>query len=198
MKFPRLLKRCVRIQKFSTTRFISSNTIQEIPEKNEEYPQQSSSVRFKQFKEYVDKHNELKDVFHHLPFRIMKQQKDSTLQSLHLICPKIADKVATHVFPIIKTNKNQIICETNAGLGLITSKLLDNGIEYVRMYEVFHEFQTYLRNKFDTSLTRNRTDIYAKDFFSLGKYDYIDRQDGGNRVETLLKNVPQKEWEDGT
>lgn len=39
--------------------------------------------------------------------------------------------------------------------------------------------------------------MFTKDIFLLHRYEYIDKQDHGNRVEQLLKDVPKKSWSDG-
>jgi hypothetical protein len=38
--------------------------------------------------------------------------------------------------------------------------------------------------------------LFTKDIFLLHRYEYIDKQDHGNRVEQLLKDVPKKSWSD--
>lgn len=179
----------------STQRF-SSKIAKSIASQEDELSE-SFSKRIETFKKFFDKHDDLKGMFGQVPHTLMRYQRDSTLKSLHLISPKIAEKIVSHIIPAIKSNKDHLICETCASLGLITDKLLKENVKCVQIHETMVEFQRHLKTKWKPDLYQNRIRMFSKDFLNLSKYDFLDRQDGGNRVETLLQNIPQKNWTDG-
>lgn len=81
-----------------------------------------------------------------IPAKYFELKRKTPPESLYLIDSSIAKKVALQVFPILNAQKkNQIICETNAGLGLIASELLDAGIPTIRLYESCSDFRFTLK-----------------------------------------------------
>ncbi|KAG5884975.1 hypothetical protein JTB14_000366 [Gonioctena quinquepunctata] len=91
-------------------------------------------------------------------------------------------------------SEKQIISETNAGLGLISTELLERGVDRVRMYESCPEFRQELKNF--GKVFPGRVELFTKDIFQLGRFAFMDKQDNCSRVDALLKNVPKKSWVD--
>lgn len=67
------------------------------------------------------------------------------LDSLYLIDSIIAKEIVHHVLSELEDVKNKVICETNAGLGMIALELLDSGVQLVRLYESCPEFRNSLK-----------------------------------------------------
>ncbi|RZC34521.1 dimethyladenosine transferase 2, mitochondrial, partial [Asbolus verrucosus] len=143
---------------------------------------------------FFDNNPHLLPVKKHIPEKYFALKRVTQPENLYLIDEQVAKKAAAYILPRIKQNENQIVCETNAGLGFITSYLLENGVKLVRLYESCPDFKVYLKDLFRSY--RGRVELFTKDIFLLHRYDYIDKQDHGNRVEQLLKRVPKKNWMD--
>jgi hypothetical protein len=130
----------------------------------------------------------------HIPEKYFVTKRITPPENLYLIDANVAKKAARYVLPHVKNVKDHIVSETNAGLGLITSELLSNGIKLVRLYESCLDFKAHLRERFKRY--KGCVELFTKDIFLLHRYEYIDKQDHGNRVEQLLKDVPKKSWSD--
>ncbi|CAH2000889.1 unnamed protein product [Acanthoscelides obtectus] len=115
-------------------------------------------------------------------------------ENLYLICPNVAKSIANIVFPHLRSTKSQVIAETNAGLGLITTELLEKGVDLIRLYEMCSDFRRELKEFGD--VYPGRVELFTKDIFHLYRYAFIDKQDNGNRVEALLQGVSKRNWSD--
>ncbi|KAJ8926122.1 hypothetical protein NQ315_009979 [Exocentrus adspersus] len=138
--------------------------------------------------------NNLSPILQHLPRQYLKVRKAGSPESLYLVCPKTAKTIASYVKAAFEENQDQIIAETNAGLGLIATELLDSGVRPVRLYEPCPDFRLELKD-FGKVYT-GQVELFTKDIFHLHRYSYMDQRDSLNRVQTLLKNVPKKSWKD--
>lgn len=94
-------------------------------------------------KDYLRKNPELLEIKQYIPDKYLKTSSKIANEYLYLICPNAAHKIADHV--VSAATDNQIIAETNTGLGLITTELLEKGIKKVRMYESCSEFRVDLK-----------------------------------------------------
>ncbi|XP_056646724.1 dimethyladenosine transferase 2, mitochondrial [Diorhabda sublineata] len=141
---------------------------------------------------FLNQHPHLKQIKKYIPSQYLNISSKISNEYLYLICTKTAKLIADHVIPSI--SEDQIIAETNAGLGLITTELLERSVKRVRMYESCPDFRVDLK-KFDAAFP-GRVELFIKNIFHLGRFAYLDKQDGVNRVESLLKNVPKKAWID--
>ncbi|KAF2899754.1 hypothetical protein ILUMI_02530 [Ignelater luminosus] len=129
-----------------------------------------------------------------IPPEYFVSKRRLALQHLHLADKDIAKDVTSHVLPFVLRNKEQIICETNAGLGLISAELLQNNIETVRMYETCPDFRNLIKDLYASYL--DRIELFVKDIYSLSMLAYIDKYDNQGRVEQLLQGVPRRSWKD--
>ncbi|CAG9862997.1 unnamed protein product [Phyllotreta striolata] len=141
---------------------------------------------------FVNKHPNLSQMMKYVPKEYQKVSSKVAQEYLYLICPQTAKIIAEHV--VNSVNDNQIVAETNVGLGLITSELLDRGVPIVRMYESSPEFRLDLKN-YDSKY-QGRVELFTKNFFHLPRYSTMDTLDGHNRVDSLLKNIPRRSWTD--
>ncbi|KYB26311.1 dimethyladenosine transferase 2, mitochondrial [Tribolium castaneum] len=161
------------------------------PPKIAEQSKRSHKARLGQF---FRKHPHLGDVKHDIPEKYFALKRLTPPENLYLIDAQVAKKAVTYILPHITKNENQLVCETNAGLGLISGELLDSGVNLVRLYESCPDFKEHLKTRFKPY--KGRVELFTKDLFLLHRYEFIDKQDHGNRVEQLLKGVPKKAWED--
>ncbi|CAH2000897.1 unnamed protein product [Acanthoscelides obtectus] len=115
-------------------------------------------------------------------------------ENMYLICPNAAKSIANIVFPHLRSTKSQVIAETNAGLGLITTELLEKGVDLIRLYESCSDFRKELKAFGD--VYPDRVELFTKDIFHLHRFAFIDKQDNGNRVEALLRGVSKRNWSD--
>lgn len=82
----------------------------------------------------------------YIPKQYLTLRRAKTPENLYLICPKIAKMIASYIKIDAKLNKeSQIVAETNAGLGLITAELLENGVSPIRLYESCPDFRCELK-----------------------------------------------------
>lgn len=94
---------------------------------------------------YFTSEPHLNEVVKLIPSEYFAPKRRLTLEHLYLADKNIAKDVVSHVLPFILEMKKQIICETNAGLGLITAELLQNNIEAVRMYETCPDLRNIIK-----------------------------------------------------
>lgn len=88
----------------------------------------------------------------YIPVKYLKLKRRESIENMYLIDTKVAKDVVSQILPIIQKNKKQIVCETNAGLGLISSELLDHDWPMVRLYEICVEFRTALKVRWNFCL----------------------------------------------
>lgn len=93
---------------------------------------------------YLNSSECIEDVKPYIPKRYFDQKVRTISDNLYLIDSRLATDIAKHILPAIK-DTDQMICETNAGLGLLTSELLDNGLKWVRLYETCPDFRVTLK-----------------------------------------------------
>lgn len=97
-----------------------------------------------------------------IPGQYLTVTKGVVSDSVYLICPKVAKEVVGLVEPHLDLSNDQIIAETNAGLGLITQELIKIGIPVVRMYEHCEDFRFRLR------VSKKRTILYKLYYMYVG------------------------------
>lgn len=97
----------------------------------------------KEMREFFESVPELLDVMPHIPSKYLRN--NSTSEHHYLISSTIAKHIVDKIMPFLDLSGKQLIAETNAGLGLITSELLEKGVNLVRMYEYCSEFRVELR-----------------------------------------------------
>lgn len=93
---------------------------------------------------YLGSQSHIEEIRHIIPLRYTEQKNRGFADNLYLIDSNIAQDIANRILPFI-INKDRMICETNPGLGFITSELLDGGLERVRLYESCPEFRLTLK-----------------------------------------------------
>lgn len=81
----------------------------------------------------------------YIPGKYLVLKRMTPPENLYLIDEQVAKKAVSYILPEIRQNVNQIVSETNAGLGLISKQLLDNGVPLVRLYESCPDFKIYLK-----------------------------------------------------
>lgn len=77
-----------------------------------------------------------------IPEKYLQLKRITPPDNLYLIDKNVARWVVSNILPIIQQNENQIVSETNAGLGFITAELLDRGVRLVRIYEPCSDFKS--------------------------------------------------------
>lgn len=108
---------------------------------------------------------------------------------LYLIDPDVAEDSVGLILPDIKNRK--YIAETNAGLGLITKQLIDNGIKKVHMYETCPLF----REQLNKLVAENKNvKLNDKDLFKMDLYKYLDTKKNDYIIPTILEQIPKTRW----
>lgn len=97
----------------------------------------------KEMRQFFESDPELMDVLPHIPTKYLGVNTNS--EHHYLISTAIAKQIVDKIMPFLDLSGKQLITETNAGLGLITTELLEKGVNLVRMYEACSEFRTELR-----------------------------------------------------
>lgn len=183
LKFNSLIK-C-----FCTT--ASTTTVSET--KKEKSPNLSTINKLKR---YIASEPHLKAVREYIPEKyIAVKHSKVAIDSIYLIDSKIAKDIVKHILPKLTKQEDQIIAETNAGLGLIASELLDQNVKLVRLYESCAEFRNSLKTFND--VYPGRVELFKKNLFYSYTLSYLDKIDNGNRVDGLLEGVTKKAWTDG-
>nr|CAH7716454.1 unnamed protein product [Callosobruchus chinensis] len=136
----------------------------------------------------------LQNIKKYIPPKYFLRSNTVPAENIYLICPKTAKRIADIVFKYLRSTKTQVIAETNAGLGLIATELLDKGLDLIRLYETCPEFREELRDI--AEVYPGHVELFTRSIYQLNRYASADKQDNGNRVETLLKRVPKRSWSD--
>nr|CAI5860323.1 unnamed protein product [Callosobruchus analis] len=139
-------------------------------------------------------HPHLENIKKYIPPKYFHRPHKIPADNIYLICTKTAKKIADIVLQHLRSTKNQVVAETNAGLGLIATELLDKGLDLIRLYETCSEFREELRDI--AEVYPGRVELFNKCIYQLNRYAFADKHDNGNRVETLLKGVPKRSWSD--
>lgn len=106
---------------------------------------QARPTRNSHIMKYMQSKSSLKEMVPFIPEKYFTIKRKTPPENLYLIDEDVAKSVVNRILPLLKRNEDQVICETNAGLGLISSQLLDNGIKLVRLYESCSEFRQSLK-----------------------------------------------------
>ncbi|KRT83981.1 hypothetical protein AMK59_1097, partial [Oryctes borbonicus] len=93
---------------------------------------------------YLNSAKHIESIRHIIPCKYTDLKRRTVADNLYLIDSLIARDIAKHILPTIK-DKNSIVCETNAGLGFLTSELLDGDIQRIRLYETCADFRLTLK-----------------------------------------------------
>ncbi|KAJ8962737.1 hypothetical protein NQ318_001135 [Aromia moschata] len=142
---------------------------------------------------FFQENKEIRGIKQFIPSKYLELKRKGTPDHLYLINPAIAKIIFSHLKSVLNSKSDQIICETNAGLGLVATELLEYGIKLVRLYESCPEFREGLKDFGEEYL--GRVELFTKDLFNLNRYAYMDKHDQANRVEYLLKKCSEKELE---
>lgn len=94
---------------------------------------------------YLKSERHLLQMLPYIPHKYISLKRWDTIENLYLVDSEIAKDAVQLVFPHVKWNKEQVVCETSAGLGLMASELLDRGVPRVRLYEFCPEFRVGLK-----------------------------------------------------
>ncbi|KAF5297113.1 hypothetical protein FQA39_LY02693 [Lamprigera yunnana] len=129
-----------------------------------------------------------------MPKQFLIINRKKLFSHLYLIDDGIAKDAVKCILPYLIYKDTHIVCETNPGLGLITTELLNGGIELVRLYESCDEFRNTLKNL--VKMYPDRIELFSKDIFYMNVLSYLDKQDRESRVEEMLKGIPIKHWEE--
>lgn len=128
--------------KFSPSYKLLCTTSENPPEKKKSFVKQSHGMKMKHF---FNRHPEIDNIKQYIPKKYLESKRKTLPDNIYLMCSKVAKEIAQIVLPEVKDVKNQVICETNPGLGFISAELLENGVPLVRMYESCPEFREMLK-----------------------------------------------------
>lgn len=97
----------------------------------------------------------LRDIKQCIPNKYFVLNRRTAPENIYLIDPDIANEATATILSCLKNTKG-LICETNVGLGLLASNLLNNGVNMIRLYESCSDFRYSLKvnvnNKIETFL----------------------------------------------
>lgn len=93
----------------------------------------------------MSSNDDLKHVVEYVPDYLLTVKKSNAVPHMYLANQKLAKSIAAHVLPYLWKNKDQVICETNAGFGFISKELLDCSVNCVRIYESCPQFRGLLK-----------------------------------------------------
>lgn len=184
-----------KVNFFARENASSSNT--NVKKAVENKPKENSKTFKTRLTKYFNSKPHLKQIQEYIPKKyLINKRYPANIENLYLIDSEVAKDIVKQILPTLLSNKNQLVCETNAGLGFISTELLDNGIDLVRLYETCSEFRKTLKDFND--MYPGRIELFTKSLYSAPTLAYMDKVDNGNRIEQILKGIPQKKWTDGT
>lgn len=93
---------------------------------------------------YLSSAKHIEEIRHIIPCKYTELKKRALADNLYLVDARIASDIAKHILPFLK-DKSRKVCETNAGLGFLTSELLEGGVEQIRLYETCSDFRLTLK-----------------------------------------------------
>lgn len=141
------------------------------------------------FRKYFNS-SKFNDKIDSLPFTLLRQRV-SRPEHLYLLDEQVAAKFVDLIKDDLLEHPRRIV-EVNAGVGVLTEKLLDAGIPKLSIFETQSrcvEVLAKLKSKY-----RNKIDVREADMFQMWKIAYQDRIDGGDRVAKLLSGFTEKRW----
>ncbi|XP_050294484.1 dimethyladenosine transferase 2, mitochondrial-like [Anthonomus grandis grandis] len=164
-------------------------------EENSEVNQPSTARLTRHVREinaFFEQHPDFQHLKRWVPKKVLETRPYKSPEHIYLVCPKIATSVARHIKQRIQGVT--FIGESNAGFGLITKALLNEGVSSpIRIYESLPEFQQYLNESFKNE---DRVILYPKDFFSLRKHASIDRLNCSSTVSEMIEGISMRTWRD--
>ncbi|XP_049954047.1 dimethyladenosine transferase 2, mitochondrial [Schistocerca serialis cubense] len=141
---------------------------------------------------YFQTKESLRNVLKDVPGKILKMRRKIP-EALYLVDDDVADEIVTAINKEVESLNSPII-EANPGLGLITKRLLNCGAQNLQLYESSAEFKARLQAIEEEN--RSRVTLYSADILDLAKFKFQDKMDSGSRVETIIKRVPARSWND--
>ncbi|XP_049805483.1 dimethyladenosine transferase 2, mitochondrial isoform X2 [Schistocerca nitens] len=141
---------------------------------------------------YFQTKESLRNVLKDVPGKILKMRRKIP-EALYLVDDDVADEIVTTINKEVESLNSPII-EANPGLGLITKRLLNCGAQNLQLYESSAEFKARLQAIEEEN--RSRVTLYSADILDLAKFKFQDKMDSGSRVETIIKRVPARSWND--
>lgn len=114
---------------------------------------------------------------------------------LYLVNREAARKYASFIINDLSKN-TCFVSELNFGFGMLTSELLKAGVPLIHVYapnKILHSILNTIRDTYP-----GRLNVEDFNMLEIGKFHYMDKLVGGNRVEEALRGVKSKKWEDET
>ncbi|KAK7869249.1 hypothetical protein R5R35_000871 [Gryllus longicercus] len=129
------------------------------------------------------------EVINAVPHKYLRRNKNT--DQMYLIVPDVADTIVQCMKDNI-LKKNHIVLETNPGLGVLTKKLIDAGVEQLHLHEPSTTFNKILKKFY--SFDSDKVNIHSTDFLTLWKIHYQDKMDDGSRLQDILSHYPKMSW----
>lgn len=178
--------RTIKVMKYSTNQADHPSPLNSIAIKNKK-----PSRDMKNILQYFKDDNLIGQV-NEVPRRILRTVKSKSYQ-LYLFKNETADQLVDLIKDDLLKDPQKII-EANAGLGILTKKLLNARIPYLNIMEPNFKFVQALvdlQQKYPKNMM-----IQEADLFNIWKLACQDKHDDGNRVRKLFSDFPQIKWGD--
>lgn len=126
---------------------------------------------------------------------LTKKQKSAA--HMYIADAKIAQQINDYVEPYLKESECDTVLELNPGPGHFTRHLLDREAQFrkIILIEPTDHFMPRLQEMH--ALYPDRVKVHQGDFVGLHKLAFMDKMDNGTRVADLLRDVPQKHFNEG-
>ncbi|XP_046435009.1 dimethyladenosine transferase 2, mitochondrial [Neodiprion virginianus] len=127
-----------------------------------------------------------------LPINLMNLSSTNS-EHLYLCHDGVASQVVNLIQNDLMTDSSKVI-EMNPGMGCLTKKIMDAGIQFLKALEPNEKFEPFLMDlskEYPDKLTIDKTD-----FMSFWKLVHLDKYDEVKRVAQLLPEFSRVPWGD--
>lgn len=119
----------------------------------------------------------------------------TAVKNLLLIDEKSGQKFVSLIIDDLLKNPSFVV-QASAGLGIMTTILLDAGVPFIHMYED----SAFFRNRLENLVKKfpDKLDIRNYNFLRLSKIMYVDNMTNNQYLQDALKGIPKVKWENET
>ncbi|XP_037821575.1 dimethyladenosine transferase 2, mitochondrial [Lucilia sericata] len=123
-------------------------------------------------------------------------KKQKTPSHLYITNEQTAHQINKHLEPFFQQSPCDTILELNPGIGAFTRRLLDNEEKFKKI--ILMETMDYFMGNLQEmhTLYPERVKVKQGDLVNIWKLVYQDKMDNGSRVQDLLRDIPNRQFEE--
>lgn len=187
--------RNISIKSISTQTCARNNTNVEVNSDMEKLESSNTKRKLhrpsREILDYMHSKESLKSTLNFLPEKILKRKRGYQ-EPIYTVDSEVAKEIANAVADSIQRNIPTF--EINPGIGILSKELLLAGINNLHLCEPSYTFNQQIQILLTDFPTQ--VQLIGQDLLSLSKLTYLDKLDGGSRVQHLFADVSIGNWTD--